>query len=141
MAHELLHGAQKLDRTLAGVLLANVCYGHWSKSHLIHHIKVATKEDPSSARKGESLYAFIPRSVLGNVVDGYAAEAKRLKTKGIEFWNVKENRMFQWIGGPGVIASGVCAVWGVKGLVFWLTQAVVGVLMLETGGFWNVLNF
>ena len=32
--------------------------------------QVATPDDPASARRGEPLYAFIPRSVWGNLVDG-----------------------------------------------------------------------
>jgi len=34
------------------------------------HVQVATPEDPASSRRGENLYAFIPRSVWGNLVDG-----------------------------------------------------------------------
>lgn len=40
VAHELVHGS-KLDRLLSAVLLSTACYGHWSESHLQHHIKVA----------------------------------------------------------------------------------------------------
>ena len=49
-------------------LQAVVFYQHWSVSHLAHHAKVATPEDPASSRRGESLYAFVPRSVWGNLV-------------------------------------------------------------------------
>lgn len=45
--------------------------------------QVATPEDPASARLGESLYAFIPRSIWGNLVDGYSAEARRCARRGI----------------------------------------------------------
>jgi len=44
--------------------------------------QVATHEDPATARLGESLYAFLPRTVLGNLRDGYAAETRRLAAKG-----------------------------------------------------------
>lgn len=33
-------------------------------------VQVATPEDPASARRGEPLYAFILRSIWGNLVDG-----------------------------------------------------------------------
>jgi alkane 1-monooxygenase len=45
--------------------------------------QVATPEDPSSARLGEGLWSFIPRSVLGNLRDGYGAEAARRARRGI----------------------------------------------------------
>ena len=44
--------------------------------------QVATLEDPATARLGESLYAFLPRTLAGNLRDGYAAEARRLAAKG-----------------------------------------------------------
>lgn len=47
------------------------------------HLQVATREDPASARRGESLYAFIPRSVWGNLVDGVEWERKRMRARGI----------------------------------------------------------
>lgn len=87
VAHELTHGRKTIDKICANILLACVCYMHWSKSHLIHHVKVATPEDPSSAYKGETLYHFIPRSIIGNTRDGYAAEAKRRQKKKIPFWD------------------------------------------------------
>ena len=62
-------------------------YQHWSVSHLAHHVKVATPEDPSSARRGETLYAFVPRSVWGNLVDGYGGEARRLRARGLPLWS------------------------------------------------------
>ena len=42
-------------------------------------------DDPTTARLGESLYMFIPRSVMGNVQDGVRAELQRLKAKGLPF--------------------------------------------------------
>ena len=45
--------------------------------------QVATPEDPASARLGETVYQFLPRSLGGNLVDGYRAEARRLRTKGL----------------------------------------------------------
>lgn len=43
--------------------------------------QVATPQDPASACRGETLWAFLPRTVWGNVVDGYRAEAQRLKAR------------------------------------------------------------
>jgi alkane 1-monooxygenase len=89
VAHELLHGGGRADRLLAGALLAAVGYQHWTRSHLIHHARVATPEDPSSARRGEALWAFFPRSVWGNLRDGYAGEAARRRRMHIPFWSAR----------------------------------------------------
>ena len=48
-AHELIHSKHKVDRLIADVLLASLCYMHWAHSHIAHHKQVATPGDPSSA--------------------------------------------------------------------------------------------
>ena len=52
-----------------------------------HNPQVGKHSDPATARRGESLYAFVPRSVGGHVYDGVAAEAHRLRSKGIPLWS------------------------------------------------------
>jgi hypothetical protein len=43
--------------------------------------QVATIDDPASARLGESLYRFVPRSVAGNWKDATRLELARLQTQ------------------------------------------------------------
>jgi len=43
--------------------------------------QVATIDDPASARLGESLYRFVPRSVAGNWKDATRLELARLHTQ------------------------------------------------------------
>lgn len=153
-AHELLHSSQKIDRVLANALLCSVFYMHWSDSHLAHHVKVATREDPSSARLGESLWYFIPRSVIGNLVDGYNwAEAGRFRhsrgnittttnneTKGrgtntsvakFSFWSVR-NKVLFWFTCPALLNALIYAVYGGPGVCFMAIQGIVAILLLET---------
>jgi alkane 1-monooxygenase len=85
---------------------------------------VATPEDPASARRGESLYAFIPRSIWGNLVDGYSTEARRLRRRRIPLLSPR-NRMWAWALTPPALAAAVFAAWGWKGLAFAVGQAVV----------------
>lgn len=130
-AHELLHGTHWKDKLGANLLLAAVGYMHWTQSHLDHHKKVATPEDPASARRGENLYAFVCRSVWGNLVDGYGAELRRLKRKGISLLS-PQNRMVAWILCPMALMAAVFLAYGWKGLAFAVGQAAVSVVMLET---------
>lgn len=55
--------------------LAQTWYGHFSIEHNRgHHVRVATPEDPASARFGETFWEFLPRSVLApNLSSGYAS--------------------------------------------------------------------
>lgn len=49
--------------------------------------QVGKMEDPTTARLGEPLYRFIPRSVWGNIVDGWQAEQQRLHSWQLPFYS------------------------------------------------------
>ncbi len=49
-------------------------------------MQVATPKDPASARLGESLYNFLPRSVVGNLRDGIVMELDRLQARQLPFF-------------------------------------------------------
>jgi alkane 1-monooxygenase len=78
-AHELGHSKSKFDRLCAWVLMTSVCYGHFMVEHYRgHHPRAATWDDPASARYGESLYRFLPRTLWGSLANGWRLEAQRL---------------------------------------------------------------
>ncbi len=67
-AHELGHKRADLEKWLSKVALAQSGYGHFFIEHNRgHHVRVATPEDPASARLGESFWAFLPRTVSGSL--------------------------------------------------------------------------
>jgi alkane 1-monooxygenase len=129
-AHELVHGKSALDRSMANLLLCSVCYMHWANSHRAHHIKVATPADPASARLGESVYRFVPRSIAGNLRDGIDMELARLKAKGHSIYSI-HNRMLSWVLAPMLTMGGIAWEWGPEGLGLFIVQAVVSVAWLE----------
>lgn len=131
VAHELLHGARKLDRLLASAMLAFVFYMHWMDSHLAHHVKVGTEEDPATARSGESLYMFIPRSMYGNLVDGYMWAAAARRRKHVPFWSLR-NKVLWWTVCPSMLTFLSYYFYGAAGVTFLLVQAAVAIIMLET---------
>jgi alkane 1-monooxygenase len=78
-AHELGHSKSKIDRFCGWVLMTSVCYGHFMVEHYRgHHPRAATYDDPASARYGENLYAFLPRTLWGSLASGWRLEAQRL---------------------------------------------------------------
>jgi alkane 1-monooxygenase len=78
-AHELGHSKSKLDRFCAWLLMTSVCYGHFMVEHYRgHHPRAATFDDPASARYGESVYRFWPRTVWGCWVSAWRLEAARM---------------------------------------------------------------
>ena len=67
-AHEMGHKKDALERWLSKITLAQTCYGHFYIEHNRgHHVRVATPEDPASARFGETFWEFLPRSVWGSL--------------------------------------------------------------------------
>jgi alkane 1-monooxygenase len=65
VSHELMHKPGRLYRFLATAHMVKLYYPHFTYHHLNrHHFQVATPSDPSTARKGETVYAFIVRCIV-----------------------------------------------------------------------------
>ncbi|KAK9837326.1 hypothetical protein WJX81_006410 [Elliptochloris bilobata] len=130
VAHELLHSPRALDKAMCNLLLSAAGYMHWSCSHLAHHRKVATPADAQSARLGESLYAFLPRSVTGSLREGVSMEAARLAARRLPFLSL-HNRVLTWVAAPAALLTTVGALWGTPAVALGVAQAVVAVFLLE----------
>ena len=78
VAHELGHRAKRWERGLARALLLTSLYMHFIIEHNRgHHRRVATAEDPASARYGESIYAFWVRTILFSSISAWRIGRKR----------------------------------------------------------------
>ncbi|CAM2764654.1 alkane 1-monooxygenase [Skermania piniformis] len=131
-AHELGHRVEKHERWLAKVALAQTCYGHFFVEHNRgHHARVATPEDPASARFGEVLYEFLPRSVLGSLRSAWRLEADRMARRRSRTWSWRNDNLQAWA--MSLVLFGVMiGVFGFTILPYLLLQAAIAVLMLET---------
>ncbi|WP_253900670.1 alkane 1-monooxygenase [Mycobacterium asiaticum] len=131
-AHDLGHTREQTERHLSKIALAQTCYGHFYVEHNRgHHVRVATPEDPASARFGESLYAFIPRSVAGGVRSAWHLEAGRLAKIGRSRWSPRNEVLNAWL--ISAVLFTVLAIWFRPVVLPWLFgQAVVGFGLLET---------
>jgi len=129
-AHELGHSRSRLDRVLAWCLMASVNYSHFMVEHYRgHHPRAATFDDPASARRGETLWRFLPRTLGGSWVNAWRLEAQQLRQlhRG-------------WVRSPLAWATVVQGAWllvlavafGAHGLLFWLVQSAYAVFLLET---------
>ncbi|MFC3966536.1 alkane 1-monooxygenase, partial [Nocardia jiangsuensis] len=131
-AHELGHRVERLERWLAKIALAQSGYGHFFVEHNRgHHVRVATPEDPASARLGESLYAFLPRSVWGGFRSAIRIERERLARRGVGWWS-PENQVVQAWAMTVVLFGGLVVAFGLAVLPWLLLQAVIGAALLET---------
>jgi len=131
-AHELGHRMEHAERWLAKVALAQSGYGHFYVEHNKgHHARVATPEDPASARLGETLWEFLPRSVSGGFRSAVRLEGERLARKGLRWWSPRNNILQAW-SMTLVLYLALLATFGPAMLPYLLLQAVIGVMLLET---------
>lgn len=131
-AHELVHRRKAWERGLGIALLALTLYAHFRIEHVHgHHRRVATPDDPATARLGESVYAFYRRTVPGQWRSAWALEAERLAGRGLPVIGLR-NRMLHYLAGQGALLVLAAVLAGPAGLLFLGLQALVAVQLLET---------
>lgn len=135
-AHELGHKRESLERWLAKITLAQVCYGHFYVEHNRgHHVRVATPEDPASARFGESFWEFLPRSVIGGIRSAWHLEAQRIRRTGRSPWNPRtwtDNDVLNALAISVLFWGVLLAVFGVALIPYLLINALYGSSLLES---------
>lgn len=121
VGHELGHKRTVLEQTLAKVVLAPTCYGHFFVEHNRgHHRDVATAADPASARMGESIYAFAVRELPGAWRRAWLLEKQRF---GGNPWTWR-NEVQQPLA-LTVLLWGALALWlGIEVLGFMLAMSL-----------------
>lgn len=131
-AHELGHKIDPFERWLAKIALAPVAYGHFYVEHNRgHHVRVATPEDPASARFGETFWEFLPRTVIGSARSAWDIEKKRLARAGLGAWTWRNDNLQAW-GMTLVLYAALVAWLGWIVLPFLVIQAVYGFSLLES---------
>jgi alkane 1-monooxygenase len=132
IAHELGHKASAADRALARILLVTVSYGHFAIEHNRgHHVRVATPEDPATARYGESFWRFLPRTVIGSWLSAWEIECTRLQRLGLapSSWR---NQMLWFAALPIAIAVALGLALGPAASVLFFVQSAMAITLLET---------
>jgi alkane 1-monooxygenase len=126
-AHELIHSRQRRERALGLALLGSVLYMHFRIAHVHgHHVRAATKDDPASARLGEGLYAFLVRSVAGQLREAWRFEAeRRRRTPAVG------NRLVGYFVVEGLFLAAI-ALSSLRALAFVIAVAVIAVALLES---------
>jgi alkane 1-monooxygenase len=116
-AHELMHRASALHRAMAWMLMSAALYPHFCVEHIMrHHVHMATPEDHATARRGQSLYAFLPGTVLLGLLSAIRFKpAKVLGTYAVLLALLVA--IHRWLGADALILA--------------LLQALFAILLLE----------
>ena len=132
VGHELGHRVNVFEQTMAKMLLLSSLYMHFFIEHNKgHHKRVATPEDPSSARLGEWIFTFYFRTVIFSYLSAWkiAGNDTRKKDKAA-FSLFNEMIQFQLVQIAFVIL--LFFLFGWLATVYFLAASVMGFLLLET---------
>lgn len=132
VAHELGHRHKKYEQVLAKMLLLTSLYMHFFIEHNRgHHARVSTDEDPASSRRGEIVYTFWIRSIVGSWKSAWHLENERLRRKGKPVFSLQnEMLVYQLIQGAVLLLIGLA--FGGLVLLYFMAAAGMGILFLET---------
>ena len=122
-AHELIHRKSIWQRRAGGWLLAGVCYGAFKTEHVRgHHLWVATERDTASAKRGQLLYTFMVKSIIGTIVNAWRLEREKPLLQN-EFWRLNALSL--------LFAVTIFFTAGLAGLGLFLIASCVAIIELE----------
>ena len=114
-AHELIHRGNRLLHRLGVAVYVSLLFGHHASAHvLVHHVRVATPEDPNSARLGEGFYRFALRAWMGSFREGLRAETARMVRAGRPLWR---HPYGAYVGGAVVTFAAAFVLGGAGGIL------------------------
>lgn len=130
--HELAHRINgKFEPILSKILYCTVLYIHFGIEHVVgHHKRVATPEDPATARLGESFYAFLPRSIFDGFKSAWEFEAGRMKKQNKPVWS-RHNPMAVALLTQAAVTFLIAVVFGGMGLFYLLAQSFIAISLVE----------
>lgn len=112
VAHELIHRSARAKRRLGRLIYTSLLFGHHASAHLrVHHVHVASRDDPSSARPGEGFYRYLLRAWPGAFRAGLRAESRLQGDRPL--WR---HPYVLYLGGAGAVVLGTAASLGAAGV-------------------------
>lgn len=131
VAHELVHRPTRWMQRLGRLVLVTVLYEHFYTEHLRgHHVRVATEQDPASARHGERFWAFFVRTVPSQFISAWRIEARRTGASGLVDPRWLRSRVLHGLIASAATVALISAVAGLAVFAF-VAQALWAVVLLE----------
>lgn len=132
VGHELGHRVNKFERALAKALLLSSLYMHFFTEHNKgHHKRVATPEDPSSARYGEAIYTFYFRTIIFSYISAWHIANDEVRKNGKSVFSL-HNEMVQNTIIQAALLLAVFYFFSPMVTLYFLVAATMGILLLET---------
>jgi alkane 1-monooxygenase len=132
VGHELGHRVNKFEQALAKTLLLTSLYMHFFTEHNKgHHKRVATPQDPSSARLGEPVYIFYFRTIIFSYLSAWHIANEEMKKKNQPVFSA-QNEMIQCTLIQVACLVSLFFLFNAWVLLYFLAAAAIGILLLET---------
>jgi alkane 1-monooxygenase len=132
VGHELGHRANRYERVIAKALLLSSLYMHFFVEHNKgHHRRVATPEDPSSARTGEWIYLFYFRTIILSYFSAWRISNEEAKKKGRQILSLSNEMVLYHLIQFAFVAA-IFFFFGWQALACFFAAALIGILLLET---------
>jgi alkane 1-monooxygenase len=132
VGHELGHRVNKFEQFLAKLLLLTSLYMHFFIEHNRgHHKRVATPDDPSSARYGEWIYAFYFRTIFFSYLSAWHIANRDVRKKGYKLFSW-HNEMIRFHTVESLFVIMILLAFGWQVTLYFLAAAMIGILLLET---------
>ena len=128
-AHEMIHSRSRVDQFCGQSLLALLSYRHFHIAHLYgHHRFAATPLDPSTARRGESSYRFVVRTILQQWIFAWRFERRRLAGKA---WHWPANRCCQDLATMVALYLSLFVLLGWRAVLLMALVSAIAIFLLE----------
>jgi alkane 1-monooxygenase len=128
-AHELIHKVARFPRRMGMWVYISLLFGHHTSAHpKVHHIWVATDQDPNSPKEGENFYQFWPRAWVGSFKAGWQAETAMRKRAGAR--KTLLHPYVIYVGGALLCLAIAARLAGLSGMVVYVALASYGSMQL-----------
>ncbi len=134
--HEMFH-RENLFLRWHGRIGQVMIFDPWREiTHVVtHHMRVATPDDPDYARRGDTVYGHVVRSLYRQVIESYHLERTMWTKRGRAWWNPR-NGWVQRAAMLIVFSSILFALGGLKGMLL-----AIGVCLAGPRAFLEVFNY
>ncbi|MFD2526585.1 alkane 1-monooxygenase [Flavihumibacter stibioxidans] len=132
VGHELGHRVKPHEKWLARISLMSSLYIHFYIEHNKgHHKRVATHDDPSTARYGEPVYSFWIRSISNCYLGAWQIANKETRKKGKPVFSL-HNEMLQVQLFQLAFIALLWMLFGWPTILYFFLAALIGILLLES---------
>ncbi|MCY4189009.1 MAG: alkane 1-monooxygenase, partial [Bryobacterales bacterium] len=133
--HEVIHERTIWQRRLGEFLLGSVCCAQYASEHVyVHHAWVGTPHDPMTARKGQSLWQYLPRAWAGSMLASWRTVRERLALRRRSMWHYT-NPFWRYALCNGSWLALAYWMGGVLGIAVFAIQSAYALFLLRVGDY------